>query len=184
MAEVLSAPAELTATTPGMIDAAAAVTARRMHLPTPEAALERLRVNDPTALSYFRYELARQVGELLLRYDRHVVALYEEQEVPDGEELAPPEISLHDPLRVYVLVEHATHALDQLLAALDDALTEALAARFGRPAARCLHAVVVEEAQAALIRPRARGYRPRPALILSRETASATSACSSGATKS
>lgn len=174
MAEVLSAPAELAQTAPQMIDAAAAVTARRMHLPTTLAAVARLQANDPTAVSYFRYEMARQVALLLLRYDRHVVALYEEQDVPDGEELAP-EVSLYDGLRVYVLVEYATHALDHLLEALDRALTAAITERFGRPLGRYLHAVVVDPARADLLRPRARGFRPRPALVLSRESHAETS---------
>jgi len=170
MAEALSAPAELDHAAPQMIEQAVAVTARRMHLPPPLSAFARLEANDPTAVSYFRYELARQVALLLLRYDRNVVALYEEQEVPDGEELAPPEASLYDALRVYVLVEQDTRALDHLLEALDRALVTAIAQRFGQPPSRYLHAVVVDRARANLLRPRAHGHRPRPALVLARES--------------
>jgi len=164
MAEALSAPAELDHAAPQMIEQAVAVTARRMHLPTPLSAFARLEANDPTAVSYFRYELARQVALLLLRYDRNVVALYEEQE------LAPPEASLYDALRVYVLVEQDTRALDHLLEALDRALVTAIAQRFGQPPSRYLHAVVVDRARANLLRPRAHGHRPRPALVLARES--------------
>jgi len=69
-----------------------------------------------------------------------------------------------------VLVEQATHALDHLLEALDRALVGAIAQRFGQPLSRYLQAVVVDPARANLLRPRARGYRPRPALVLARES--------------
>lgn len=183
MAEVVNVPAELTETTLQMLRDAVSVSAKRLHLTSPIAAIELLHANDPTAVGYFRYELAHQIAHFLMRYDRHVLGVFEEQDVPIAEGLAPPELSLYDPLRLYVLVEHDTAALHALLTALDHALVQALARRFGHRVAGYLHAIVVDQARANLLRPRAHGYRPRPALVLARESAVTTSGCSFDATR-
>ncbi|MBX6341492.1 MAG: hypothetical protein IRY97_03465, partial [Thermomicrobiaceae bacterium] len=138
-----------------------------MRLGSQEEARSRLRQDDALAVGYFRFEMARQIATLLLRADELVLAVYEEQDVPESEELPAPPVSLRDPLRLYVLVERDTAALRSLIAALDRALAEALAAHFGAPMTSVLDALVVEAREAGRLGPRALGFRPAPALLVS-----------------
>lgn len=179
MADTLHISAEITEAVPNIVSAAVAVTAGKMHLGSHEEARARLQLDDPAAVSYFRFEVARQIATLLLASDQFVIAVYEEQDVPDSEELSPAAVSLHAPLRLYVLVERDTAALRSLIASLDDALADTLAAQFGGPLAPVLDTIVIEESEATRLRPRAYGYRPAPALLVSREALQANEACSS-----
>lgn len=170
VAELYTFPTEISTTAPNMVDAAVAVTAGKLGLASPEQALDALHREQPIALSYFRYQLARQAATTLLRSDDQVVAVYEEQTVPEAEDAASTPERLADPLRLYVLVEQDTAALRALIDALDGALVEAIRQRFQQSIATILDLVVIDRTQADLLRPRAYGYRPGPALIIARET--------------
>lgn len=177
MADVLNLPIETSETAPNMIDAAIAVTAGKMHLASPDHALDALHRDDPIAVSYFRYELARQTAAALLRSDDLVAGVYEEQEVPAGEELAPSPAGLFAPLRLYVLVDYETAALRALIDALDHALCKALCKRFQRSIPSLLDLQIVDRSQAELLRPRAYGFRPSPALVMSRDSLQPDTPC-------
>lgn len=169
VAEMYNFPTEISTTAPNMIDAAVAVTAGKLGLASPEQALDALHREQPVALSYFRYQLARQAATTLLRSDDQVVAIYEEQSVPEAEDAASTPERLADPLRLYVLAEQDTAALRALIEALDGALVDAIWQRFQQPVAGLLDVVVVDRTRADLLRPRAYGYRPGPTLIIGRD---------------
>lgn len=161
--------ADLAAAVPQMLRRAIKVVVEKLHLAGVEDALDHLHRDQPEAVAYFRHALARQAARLLLTSDPYVLGIYEEQDVPEGEELPPSPPSLVDPLQLYARVERETAALRALIAALDQAMVAALAQQFHRPAFTYLNVLVVDASQEHLLRPRAGGYRPAPALVLARE---------------
>jgi hypothetical protein len=160
---------DLTEVAPNMIEAAVAVTTGRLGLDAVVETRRRLVTSDAEAIGYFRHALARQVAAMLLSLDPYVVAVYEDQDVPEAEELAAEPATLFDPLRLFVHVELRTPALESVVRALNEALADA----FGRDMARPLHgyveATIVDERYSRWLRPRAGGYRPAPILLAERE---------------
>ena len=117
---------DLAESAPNMIEAAVAVTTGRLNLASPLEVRRRIVRGDATAIGYFRFELGRQVAAALLWMDRHVRAVYDEQDVPAGDEVAPEEPTLDQPLRLYVEVDVQTPALGAAVEALSEALSRAL----------------------------------------------------------
>jgi hypothetical protein len=159
---------DLEETVHNMVDAAVAVTTGRMNLAVPTDVRQRLVAGDSAAVAYFRYELARQIAAALLWMDARVIAVYKEQPVPEGEEVAPPEATFREPLRILVQVEYQTPALHAVLDALNEALGQVLGGLFPDPLPghqRFIHATVIDDPDSPLLKPRAYGYRPAPTLL-------------------
>jgi hypothetical protein len=154
-----------------MVEAAVAVTAGKMHLESPRAAAGRLHRDHPVAVAYFRHELARQIASLLLQMSQVVEAVYEEQDVPESEELAPAALSLSQPIRLYVHVSLSTAGVHSLIEGLSAALGSAIAAHLRCSVSTVIDPVVVGQEQIRLLRPRAFGYRPAPLLLAARDDA-------------
>jgi hypothetical protein len=162
---------DLTSLAERLIDASVAVTTGRLHLPASRDVRKRLVARDPIAISYFRHELARQVAATLLMLDPLVTAVHEEQDTPPAEELAADDPTLSDPLRLIVVVEFRTAALDALIRALNDALGDAVHDVLPIPARGMIEATVTDDPNNRLLRPRAYGYHPAPLRLASREDA-------------
>ncbi len=160
---------DLVETASNMIDAATAVVTGRLHLASPRDVRALLLQGDPRASSYFRYELARQVAAALLTMDPYVIAVYEDQDVPESAEVAPAEATLEEPLRLFVEVEYETPALRTVISALDEALGQAIGGLLPEPPRGSIEAIVVDERNRRLLRPRANGYRPAPVLLIARD---------------
>jgi hypothetical protein len=160
---------DLEETSLNLVDAAVAVTTGRLRLASPRDARRRLIARDPLTVTYFRSELARQIAVTLLWIDPHVQAVYEDQDVPPGEELAPPDQTLAEPLRLFVEVAFQTPALAAVVTALNQALGAVLSEMMPQPPDDFLDVTVVNDTNRRLLRPRAWGYRPAPALLARRE---------------
>lgn len=160
---------DLVDTASNMIDAAAAVVTGRHHLDSPRDVRARLLKGDALASSYFRFELSRQIASALLTMDPHVIAVYEDQDVPESEDVAPDEVTFEEPLRLFVEVEYETPALRAVIDALNEALSQAIGGLLPEPPRGYIEAIVVDERNRRLLRPRANGYRPAPILLAARE---------------
>jgi hypothetical protein len=159
---------DLEETVRNMVDAAVAVTTGRLHLASPADVRCRLVAGDAAAVSYFRFELARQIAAALLWMDARVVAVYQEQDVPEGEELAPAEPTFGEPLRILVHVEYQTPALRAVLDALNEGLTQVIGGLLSEPHPGHrghIHATVIDDPDSPLLRSRAYGFRPPPTLL-------------------
>lgn len=175
IAQPISTLSDLAHLAPNMVSAAIAVTAGKMHLDSPGAAGEYLEHDHPVAVAYFRHELARQIAALLLQMCGTIEAVYEEHDVPEGDELAPAPIALTEPLRLYLLVSLETAATHALIEGLDDALGAALAVQVKRIPRRLIDHVIVDDRGSQLLKARAMGHRPAPMLLASRATLPARS---------
>lgn len=163
-------PHDLARTAVNMVAAAIAVTAGRMHLEASDAAVDVLRRDDPAAVGHFWAELGRQVATTLLRGSDQVVAIYEEQAVPESEEMAPEEPSLNRPLRLYVQAHIETAALRTLVGALDHALAAAITLRLDHIVTRSVDALIITGEHDRLLSRGVRGYRPAPILVAARRS--------------
>jgi hypothetical protein len=159
---------DLTALTDRLIDAAAATTTGRLHADSPKEVRKRLVARDPLAIGYFRHELARQVAATILMLDPLVKAVHEEQDVPEAEEVTADERTLTDPLRLIVVVEFRTAALDALIRALNDALAETVQDVLPIPKRGMIETTITDDPDSRLLRPRAYGYHPAPLLLAER----------------
>jgi hypothetical protein len=163
------ATVDLAEVTPQMVNAAVAVATGRLRLGNTTETRRRLVAGDADASMYFRFELARQVASLLLSLDSNVIAVYEEQDVPSAEECAPEQPTMFEPISLIVRVELRTSALDAIVNALNDALSDAIGRDLTLTPRGYLDIQVVTERDARLLRPRAFGYRPAPLLLAARE---------------
>ncbi|HAX23856.1 MAG TPA: hypothetical protein DEU95_13215 [Chloroflexi bacterium] len=160
---------DLVDTTSNMIDAAAAVVTGRLHLDSPRDVRARLLSGDALAISYFRFELSRQIASALLTMDPYVIAVYEEQDVPESEDVTPVEASFAEPLKLFVEVACKTPVLPAVIDALNEALSQAIGGLLPEPPRGYIEAIVVDEDNRRLLRPRAYGYHPAPILLAARE---------------
>lgn len=161
---------DLEGTARNMVDAAVAVTTGRLHLASPLEVRRRIVRGDATALTYFRHELARQVATTLLWIDRRVQAVYEEQDVPPGEEVVPEEPAIDQPLRLFIEVDVSSPALGAAVDALSDALSAAIDSMSPRRPRRMIDAIVVDARERQrFLRSSRDGYRPPPLLLAARE---------------
>ena len=160
---------DLEKTTLNAIDAAVAVTTGRLKLTSPQEVRSRLFNGDPTAVSAFRFELARQIAAVLLWTDPYVIAVYEEQEIPPGEELWAEDATLTEPLRLFVEVEILTPALHAVINALNQSLSRAMGGLLPEPPRGYIDATVIDERDHRLLKPRAYGYRPAPVMLAARD---------------
>lgn len=160
---------DLAESAPNMVEAAVAVTTGRLNLASPLEVRRRIVRGDATAIGYFRFELARQVAAALLWMDRHVQAVYDEQDAPEAEEALPAEPTLDQPLRLFVEVDVETPALSAAVDALSDALSRAIDSMTPRPPRRLIEAIVIDERNRRLLQPGRYGYRPAPLLLAARE---------------
>lgn len=163
------ATVDLADVAPQMVSAAVAVATGRLRLGNVTETRRRLIAGDADASMYFRFELSRQIASLLLSLDSNVIAVYEEQDVPAAEECAPEQPTMFEPIGLIVRVELRTSALDAIVNALNDALSEAIGRDLTPMAAGYLDIQVVTERDARQLRPRAYGYRPAPLLLAARE---------------
>lgn len=163
------ATVDLAEVTPQMISAAVAVATGRLRLGNVTETRRRLVAGDADASMYFRFEMARQVASLLLSLDSNVIAVYEEQDVPPSEECAPDVLTMFEPISLIVRVELRTSALDAIVNALNEALSEAIGRDLTLTPHGYLDIRVITEREARLLRPRAYGYRPAPLLLAARE---------------
>jgi hypothetical protein len=163
------ATVDLAEVTPQMVNAAVAVATGRLRLGNTTETRRRLVAGDADASMYFRFELARQIASLLLSLDSNVIAVYEEQDVPAAEELAPEQPTIFEPISLIVRVELRTPALDAIVNALNDALSEAIGRDLTPLQGGYLDIRVVTERETRHLRPRAYGYRPAPLLLAARE---------------
>jgi hypothetical protein len=154
---------------PHMVDAAVAVATGRLGLSVAADTRRRLIAGDADASMYFRFELARQVASLLLSLDSNVIAIYEEQEVPEAEEVAPLQPTMREPISLIVRVALRTSALDAIIRAIDAALSEALQRDLAELPADYLDVRIVTDRDARRLHPRAYGYRPAPVLLAARD---------------
>jgi hypothetical protein len=76
---------------------------------------------------------------------------------------------MFEPIGLIVRVELRTSALDAIVNALSDALSEAIGRDLTPLVAGYLDIQVVTERDARQLRPRAYGYRPAPLLLAARE---------------
>jgi hypothetical protein len=153
-----------------MVNVAIAVTTGRLHLDTPEEALQRLLSNDTFALDYFRHELAHQVAMLLLQMDSSVITVYKEHEIPEAEELGTPDLRLTDPVHLVVYSRRETAALRSLTSALDQSLVDVLSSYCGQVAPGLLNIDIIDEAQARRVTASAGGFHPPPTELASRSS--------------
>jgi hypothetical protein len=160
---------DLEKTTLNAIDAAVAVTTGRLKLASPQEVRSRLFKGEPSAVAAFRFELARQVAAVLLWTDPYVKAVYEEQEIPPGEELWAEDATLAEPLRLFVEVEILTPALHAVINALNQSLSRAMGGLLPEPPRGYIYATVIDEPNHRLLKPRAYGYRPAPTLLAARD---------------
>jgi hypothetical protein len=160
---------DLIETAARMIDAAVAVTTGRLHLSTVQEARRLLVHGDATAVGYFRFELARQFGAALLMMVPHVVAVFEDQDVPDAEEAIPADAPMSEPIRLFVQTDFASAALTALVDALNHALDAAISEALDRPPCGLFQVTIVDDRNSRILRARAYGFRPAPILLASRE---------------
>ncbi len=160
---------DLAEVTPHMVSAAVAVATGRMRLNNVTETRRRLIAGDADASMYFRFELARQVASLLLSLDSNVIAVHEEQDVPEAEECAPEQPTMFEPISLIARVELRTSALDAIVNALNDALSETIGRDLAPFPNGYLDIRVVTQREAHRLRPRAYGYRPAPLLLAARE---------------
>lgn len=154
---------------PNMLAAAIAVTTGRLNLSSTLETRRRIVRGDSVAVSYFRFELARQVAAALLWMDRQVRAVYEEPDELVAEEVAPEPPDLGAPLRILIDVENHTPALDAAIDALSDALRLSLDAMTPYPPRRSIEALVINHHNKRLLQPGRYGYRPAPTLLAGRD---------------
>jgi hypothetical protein len=145
-----------------MVEAAVAVTTGRLHLRSPREALDRLHTDDPAAVAYFRYELARQIAAALLMMDSQVIAVFEDGDVLDGDP------GLTGPMRLVIQVRHRTAALRMVIGALDQALGQAFAEMVSEPPSNLIEAIVVDSCNSRLLEVRRDGLRLLPRLLTHR----------------
>jgi hypothetical protein len=160
---------DLVETTSRMIDAAVAVTTGRLQRSSVQETRQLLLHGDGAALTYFRFELARQVGVMLVMMDPHVIAVFEDQDPPDAEEVIPSAPSMSEPVRLIVLTEFATIALTALVRAVNDALSQALSDVLLQPPDGLMQTTIVDDQHSRLLRARAFGFRPAPILLAARD---------------
>lgn len=158
---------DLVDTASAMIDAAAIGVASRLNLSSPGAVAERLRRGDVLAISYFRLELSGQIATALLSMDPYVIAVYEEQDGLEPGQCA--EGPAPEPLRLFVEVECETPALRMVIDALDEALSQTIDGLLPAPPRGYIEAIVVDDHNRRLLRPRTNAYRSAPILLLARE---------------
>jgi hypothetical protein len=151
-----------------MVGAAAAVTTGRLNLADPADARFHIVRGDPEALSYFRFELARQVAGVLVWLEPRVTAVFEEQPAPPSEELELEPPTHTEPLRLIVQVENEPPTLRSVIDALNEAFRQVVFDVLPLPPGGLVHATIVDAGMAHLLRPRANGYRPTPLLLASR----------------
>src|SRR5690606_11555276 len=108
-------------------------TGRRIHLESPADTVAQIAAGNSAAVSYFRFEIARQIARLLLASETGVLAVYEEQEVPEAEELEAPAVRLTDPQRLYIHVNRATAAVNALISIIAQRIAAAAEDRLGIP---------------------------------------------------
>lgn len=155
----------------GMIEAAVAVTTGRTNLDSPRQARAMLLHGDARAVSYFRHELGRQIASALLMMDPHVIAVFEDQDVPESEEEIPPAAELAEPLRLFVRVEWEMPSIVALIGAIGDSLSHALESVLPYRPHAFIQATIISDADSRLLRARGRGFRPAPVLLGSRQDA-------------
>lgn len=159
---------DLVDTTNNMIDAATAVTTGRLHLSAARDTRARLLTGDPLATGYFRFELGRQIAAALLSMDAHVIAVYEEQDVSEAEDTSPASASFDEPLRLFIEVEHETPVLRTVIDALNEALSQTIGELLPQRSSGYIEAIVIDDHNRRLLRPRTSGYHPAPILLDSR----------------
>lgn len=166
--EVVDILTDLPSATATIVDSALEVTASRMHLETQDETVARIVAGDAASITYFRFELARRVARLLLSSDTGILAVYEEQEVPESEELSAPVVALADPQRLYIHVNRATASVNALISIIAQRLAAATQERLRIPVNPWICAILVERDEQVLEKPRAFGYRPAPLLLARR----------------
>jgi hypothetical protein len=159
---------EIEKVAPKMLDAAFAVTAGRMQLPSAAQAFCKLAAGDAAATTYFLHELARQIAILLLMVDQNVLEVYEEQEAVIEEIGADPPL-LFAPLRLLVRVRWETATLRPVLDDVNATLRQALHESMGRPVTSFVNAVVIADSDAWILDGRHRLHRPSPELLAARD---------------
>jgi hypothetical protein len=152
-----------------ILSAAVAVATGRLNLDDPVIAEEQVCRGNSPAIEYVRHEIARQVAGLILRTDHNVIAVYEEHQLPEAEEMDTPEPGIADPINLVVYSQLETAALRSLIDAIDQAIAEALAERWGNVSPGVISAEIVDEARSKRLHVRANGFRPPPTLLVSRE---------------
>jgi hypothetical protein len=165
---------DLTATARNMVESALAMATGRLASTCPAETLQRVIGGDQAALAYFRHELAHQVAMLLLLSDRYVIAVYLDHDLPEAEDCVPPELRLADPIQLVVRVERETAALSGLVRAVDRALCGVLAHRQGMAGEGLVVATMIQPVEVRRLNARVNGYRPAPALLVSRGGESGT----------
>jgi hypothetical protein len=153
---------------PKMLEAAFAVTAGRMQLPSAAQAFCKLAAGDAAATTYFRHELARQIAMLLLMVDQNVLAVYDEQEAV-VEEIGADTPHVFAPLRLLVRVRWETATLRPVLDDINAALCQALYESMGRPVTCFANAVVLADSEAWILDGRHSLHRPGPELLAARD---------------
>ena len=161
-------PLDLVDTTQRMIDAAAAVTTGRLHLSSPTETRFLLVEGDQLAVSYFRHELARQIAGALLMMDPNVIAVFEDRDHPESEDLIPPEIAIAEPLRLFVHVKCRTAALSMVIEALNQALSQAFTDLLDEPPQDLIETIIVDDRDRRLLEVRIDGFYPEPVLLATR----------------
>lgn len=156
-------PLDLIETTQKMIDAAAAVTTGRLHLSSPTETRFLLVEDDPLAVSYFRYELGRQIAGALLMMDPNVLAVFEDRDLCGHED-----VSIGDPLRLFVQVTARTFALTTVIAALNQALGQAFLDLLPDAPEGLIEAIIVDDRDSRLLQIGVSGFRPAPVLLAGR----------------
>ncbi len=146
-----------------------AVTTGRMDLESPAETVMRIQSGDMDAIEHLRHELAGQIAWLIVRADDSVRSVFLEHNVPEAEEMEPPEVGLSDVIRLVVYSERKTAALGSLLDALDQALVDAMSEHVGRLSPGFVQAEIVDREEARRIRSGLRGFRPSPMWLASRE---------------
>lgn len=154
-----------------MVGAAAAVTTGRLNLSDPADARFHILRGDPAALSYFRFELARQIAGVLVWLEPQVMTVFEEQTAPPSEELEMESPSHTDPLRLIVQVVSAPPTLRSVIDALNEAFRQVMFDVLPLPPGGLVYATIVNADMAHLLQARAYGYRPGPVVLASREDA-------------
>ncbi len=100
--------------------------------------------------------------------DPHVIAVFEDQDVPVERDVVVAEVDLTGPLRFVVQVEHRTAALNMVIEALDQALRQAFTDILPEPPRRLIEAIVVDNRDSRLLDVRMDGFRSLPKLLTHR----------------
>ena len=106
--------------------------AQKMGFKATWLAVEQLKQGDETACAYCRYSTAKQVAEALGSLDENIRTVYVHDYDATPEDLCFGETAHTFPIHLIVRAERKTSALDSLVEALDEALTEGYAAMLDR----------------------------------------------------